>query len=143
NAVISHQREMDVEPRTYPNTVMFRDFASAVCLPNTTLVTFGYGFGDGHINRVIADMLRVPSTHLVVVSRDPLSALDSFKARTLFPASQTTELVGPDVGGLEEFSSLLPAITSDRILEAQFEYLNKRSKLGDELDPKNGDDEDS
>lgn len=47
------------------------------------------------------------------------------------------------MGGLEEFSSLLPAITSDRILEAQFEYLNKRSKLGDELDPKNGDDEDS
>lgn len=143
NAVIYPNPAKDVETLAYPYAELFRDFAAAVCRPNTTLVTFGYGFGDGHINRVIADMLRVPSTHLVVVSRDPLSALDSFKARTLFPASQTTELVGPDVGGLEEFSSLLPAITSDRILEAQFEYLSKRSKLGDELDPKNGGDEDS
>ncbi|WP_081600198.1 SIR2 family protein [Cellulosimicrobium cellulans] len=141
NAVIYPNPAKDVETLAYPYSELFRDFAAAVCRPNTTLVTFGYGFGDSHINRVIADMLRVPSTHLVVVSRDPLSALDSFKARTLFPASQTTELVGPDVGGLEEFSSLLPTITSDRILEAQFEYLNKRSKLGDELDPKNGGDE--
>ncbi|MFC0581729.1 SIR2 family protein [Micrococcoides hystricis] len=143
NAVIYPNPAKDVETLSYPYAELFRDFAAAVCRPNTTLVTFGYGFGDGHINRVIADMLRVPSTHLVVVSRDPLSALDSFKARTLFPVSQTTELLGPDVGGLEEFSSLLPAITSDRILEAQFEYLNKRSKLEDEIEPKNADNEGS
>lgn len=141
NAVIYPNPAKDVETLAYPYAELFRDFAAAVCRPNATLVTFGYGFGDGHINRVIADSLRVPSTHLVVVSRDHLSALDSFKDRTIFPASQTTELVGPDVGGLEEFSSLLPAVNSDRILEAQFDYLNKRSKLEDELDPKNGDDE--
>lgn len=143
DAVIYPNPAKDVETLAYPYAELFRDFAAAVCRPNTTLVTFGYGFGDGHINRVIADMLRVPSAHLVVISRDSLSALDSFKARTLFPASQTTEFIGPDVGGLEEFSSLLPAITSDRILEAQFEYLNKRSKLGDEIDHKSDGDENS
>ena len=143
NAVIYPNPAKDVETIAYPYAELFRDFAAAVCRPNTTLVTFGYGFGDGHINRVIADMLRLPSTHLVVVSRDSLSALDSFKARTLFPASQTTEFIGPEVGGLDEFSSLLPAITSDQILEAQFEYLNKRSKLGEEIDPKSDGDRDS
>nr|WP_255550205.1 SIR2 family protein [Corynebacterium sp. TAE3-ERU2] len=140
NAVIYPNPAKDVETLAYPYAELFRDFAAAICRPNTTLVTFGYGFGDGHINRVIADMLRVPSTHLVVVSRDALTALDSFKARTLFPESQTTEFIGQDVGGLEEFSSLLPKVTSDWILESQFEYLNKRSRLGDELDSKDGGD---
>ena len=47
---------------------LFRDFAAAICRPNSTLVTYGYGFGDEHVNRVIEDMLTIPSTHLVVIS---------------------------------------------------------------------------
>ena len=60
----------DRETAYYPYVELFRDFAAAVCRPNSTLVCYGYAFGDDHINRVIADMLTIPSTHLVIISYD-------------------------------------------------------------------------
>jgi len=60
----------DVETLNYPYAELFRDFAAAVCRPNSSLVTYGYGFGDDHVNRVIKDMLTIPSTHLVVIAWD-------------------------------------------------------------------------
>jgi hypothetical protein len=62
----------DVETLDYPYAELFRDFAAAVCRPNSSLVTYGYGFGDDHINRVIKDMLTVPSTHLVIIAWDQI-----------------------------------------------------------------------
>ncbi|MGI4829959.1 MAG: SIR2 family protein [Janthinobacterium lividum] len=63
----------DRETAAYPYVDLFRDFAAAAARPNSTLVCFGYSFGDEHINRVIGDMLTIPSTHLVVISHgDPL-----------------------------------------------------------------------
>ncbi len=62
----------DRETAMYPYVDLFRDMASAICQPNSTLVTFGYSFGDEHINRIIEDMLTIPSTHLVVIAyEDP------------------------------------------------------------------------
>ena len=58
----------DLETLEYPYAELFRDFATAVCQPNAVLFTYGYGFGDDHINRVVRDMLTIPSTHLVIVS---------------------------------------------------------------------------
>ena len=60
----------DRETAYYPYVELFRDFAAAACRPNSTLVCYGYAFGDDHINRVIADMLTIPSTHLVIISLD-------------------------------------------------------------------------
>jgi hypothetical protein len=60
----------DVETLDYPYSELFRDFAAAVCRPNSSLVTYGYGFGDDHVNRVIKDMLTIPSTHLVIIAWD-------------------------------------------------------------------------
>jgi hypothetical protein len=60
----------DLETVEYPYAELFRDFSAALCRPNSTLVTYGYGFGDEHVNRVILDMLTIPSTHLVVISYD-------------------------------------------------------------------------
>ncbi len=60
----------DIETLDYPYAELFRDFAAAVCRPNSSLVTYGYGFGDDHVNRVIKDMLTIPSTHLVIVAWD-------------------------------------------------------------------------
>ena len=60
----------DVETLNYPYAELFRDFAAAACRPNSSLVTYGYGFGDDHVNRVIKDMLTIPSTHLVIISWD-------------------------------------------------------------------------
>lgn len=60
----------DVETLDYPYAELFRDFAAAVCRPNSSLVTYGYGFGDDHVNRIIKDMLTIPSTHLVIIAWD-------------------------------------------------------------------------
>jgi hypothetical protein len=60
----------DVETLDYPYAELFRDFAAAVCRPNSSLVTYGYGFGDDHVNRVIKDMLTIPSSHLVIIAWD-------------------------------------------------------------------------
>lgn len=60
----------DMETLEYPYAELFRDFSAALCRPNSVLVTYGYGFGDDHLNRIIRDMLTIPSTHLVIISYD-------------------------------------------------------------------------
>ena len=66
----------DRETAAYPYVELFRDFAAAICRPNSTVVCYGYSFGDEHINRVIEDMLTIPSAHLVVVAYgDPLGRI--------------------------------------------------------------------
>jgi hypothetical protein len=60
----------DIETLYYPYAELFRDLAAAICRPNSSLVTYGYGFGDDHVNRVIKDMLTIPSTHLVIIAWD-------------------------------------------------------------------------
>ena len=122
-SVIYPNPAKDVETLAYPYSELFRDFAAAVCRPNNVLVTFGYGFGDSHINRVIADMLTIPSTHLVAISRDPLTTLDSFRRANNYPPGQTTELIGASVGGLEEFVDLMPMTLTSPLFEAQASYL--------------------
>jgi hypothetical protein len=68
--VIYPNSSKDIETAFYPYAELFRDFSSAICQPNSVIVTYGYGFGDSHINRVIEDMLTIPSTHLVVIAWD-------------------------------------------------------------------------
>lgn len=68
--VIYPNSSKDIETAFYPYAELFRDFSSAVCQPNSVLITYGYGFGDSHINRVMEDMLTIPSTHLVVIAWD-------------------------------------------------------------------------
>lgn len=58
----------DVETSLYPYADLFRDFSAAVCRPNATLVTYGYSFGDDHINRIVHDMLTIPSAHLLIIA---------------------------------------------------------------------------
>jgi len=91
----------DRETTDYPYVELFRDFAAAVCRPNSTLVTYGYSFGDEHINRVIKDMLTIPSAHLVVISYgDPLGRIMSTFEDFGRPA-QMTMLLGDHLGDLE------------------------------------------
>ncbi len=92
------------ETLEYPYAELFRDFASSVCQPNSVLVTYGYGFGDEHINRVLLDMLNLSSTHLVILSYDDASGrLFSF-LRSVRTDSQISILMGP---GLAELSKLV------------------------------------
>ncbi len=117
----------DRETAAYPYIELFRDFAAAACRPNHTLVAFGYSFGDEHINRVIEDMLTIPSTHLVVIAyNDPLNRIMKTYER-LGRHAQISLLVGDHIG---EFRALvdhyLPKPAIDRTTFRMAELLKSR-----------------
>ena len=74
---------------------------------------YGYGFGDEHINRVISDMLTIPSTHLVILSFDDAQGrIPDFYVRAGRP-DQISLLIGPsfaNIGSLVETFLPKPAI---------------------------------
>ncbi|SHI80324.1 SIR2 family protein [Desulfofundulus thermosubterraneus] len=117
----------DRETAAYPYVELFRDFAAAVCRPNSTLVTFGYSFGDEHINRVIEDMLTIPSAHLVVISySDPLGRIMKTYER-LGRHAQITLLIGNHFGDLQSLvDNYLPKPAIDRATFRMVELLKAR-----------------
>ena len=90
----------DRETVEYPYVELFRDFAAALCRPNSTLVTYGYGFGDDHINRIIKDMLTIPSTHLIIISYDDAGGRIMEKYEEFGRSSQISLIIGKDVADL-------------------------------------------
>lgn len=124
----------DVETLEFPYAELFRDFAAAVCQPNAVVVTYGYGFGDDHVNRVLRDMLSIPSTHLVVISYDDAGGrLQTFYGNAGREA-QITLLVGPHFGDLETLvEHYLPKPAIDRTTWRMVDLLNRRARpKGDE-----------
>ncbi|MEB3733735.1 SIR2 family protein [Halopseudomonas pachastrellae] len=115
----------DRETAEYPYVELFRDLAAAVCRPNSTLVTYGYSFGDEHINRVIRDMLTIPSTHLVVISMD--DSLGRIQTLANERKSQVSLLIGPQLANLETLTeSFLPKAAIDRTTFRMAELLKQR-----------------
>lgn len=140
----------DVETLDYPYSELFRDFAAAVCRPNSSLITYGYGFGDDHVNRVIKDMLTIPSTHLVVIAwdkTDPDNEMDPANSarhriiefcQDVGKRAQITLLLGSHFGDLETLvRNYLPKPAIDQItirktkLEDQRGEGYKRAASGD------------
>lgn len=117
----------DRETAAYPYVELFRDFAAAVCRPNNTLVTYGYGFGDEHINRVIEDMLTIPSTHLVIISYgDPIGRIAKAYEEVARP-SQVTLLIGNHLGNLESLvQHYLPRPSIDKATIRMADLLRAR-----------------
>jgi hypothetical protein len=142
NLMIYPNAAKDRETAAYPYVDLFRDFAAAVCRPNSTLVTYGYSFGDEHINRVIEDMLTIPSTHLVIISySDPLNRIMGTYHKVSRPA-QTTLLIGNHLGDLKVLvDHYLPKPAIDRTTFRMAELLKARfgaeqtQKTGDEGSP--------
>ena len=117
----------DRETAAYPYVDLFRDFAAAVCRPNSTVISFGYSFGDEHINRVIEDMLTIPSTHLVVISyNDPLGRIMKTYEKLGRP-SQITLLIGDHLGDFQTLvDNYLPKPAIDRTTFRMAELLKSR-----------------
>ncbi len=117
----------DRETSEYPYVELFRDYAAAVCRPNSVLVTYGYGFGDEHINRTIADMLTIPSTHLVIISfSDEGGRISSF-CKQIGRKAQISLLIGPHFGSMPTLvENYLPKPAIDRITIRQTELLRNR-----------------
>lgn len=115
----------DRETLAYPYVELFRDLAAVVCRPNSTLVTYGYSFGDEHINRVIRDMLTIPSAHLVVISRD--DNLGRILPLAGERESQVSLLVGPQLADLTTLTEyFLPKAAIDRATFRMSELLKQR-----------------
>lgn len=117
----------DRETACYPYVELFRDLAAAICRPNSTLVTYGYSFGDEHINRVIRDMLTIPSTHLVVISYDdPIGRIMQIYQELGRP-SQISLLIGPALADLPTLTeNYLPKPAIDKTTFRMSELLKQR-----------------
>ena len=127
NLMIYPNAAKDRETAAYPYVELFRDFAASVCRPNSTLISFGYSFGDEHINRVIEDMLTIPSAHLVVIAYDdPLSRIMQTYEK-LGRHAQITLLIGPHLGDLQKLvDNYMPKPAIDRTMFKMSELLKSR-----------------
>jgi len=118
----------DVETSAYPYADLFRDFAAAICQPNSVLITYGYGFGDDHINRVLRDMLTIPSAHLAIISWDNASGRIQRFVESLGSLDQVTLLLGNHFGDLKTLvDHYLPKSAIDRTTLRMVELLNRRT----------------
>lgn len=117
----------DRETADYPYVELFRDLAAAVCRPNSALITYGYSFGDEHINRVIRDMLTIPSTHLVVIAYDdPLSRIMQTYEELGRP-SQISLMIGPALANFQTLTeTFLPKAAIDKTTFRMSELLKQR-----------------
>jgi len=117
----------DRETAEYPYVELFRDFAAAVCRPNSTVVVYGYSFGDEHINRIVKDMLTIPSTHLVIIAySDEGDRVKSFWNEVKRPA-QISLLIGNHFGDLKTLVDYyLPKPAIDRATFRMAELLKAR-----------------
>lgn len=115
-----------IETAFFPYSELFRDFSTAICRPNSVLVTYGYGFGDSHINRIISDMLTIPSTHLVIISYDLANGrIQNFINKC--NEAQLTLLIGDELGKFENLTNhYLPKPAIDRITDREARVLEKR-----------------
>jgi len=124
----------DRETAAYPYVDLFRDFAAAICRPNNTLISFGYSFGDEHINRVIEDMLTIPSTHLVIISYDDSSNRIMKMYEGLGRPAQITLLIGDHLGDFKTLVDYyLPKSAIDRTTFRMAELLKSRGSV-DQMD---------
>ncbi len=117
----------DRETAEYPYVELFRDFASAVIRPNSTVVTYGYSFGDDHINRVLNDMLTIPSTHLVIIAFDDVGdRIKHFYTKAKRPV-QISLLIGSHFGDLKTLvDNYLPKPAIDRTTYKMADLLKAR-----------------
>ncbi|MHB1546597.1 MAG: SIR2 family protein [bacterium] len=133
NVVIYPNSSKAIETAYFPYSELFRDFSTAICRPNSVLVTYGYGFGDSHINRIIEDMLTIPSTHIVIISYDNVDGrLEKIVKK--INKSQLTLLIGNHLADLQVLTdNYLPKSAIDRITERKHNILEKRgeNKKGD------------
>ena len=126
NVVVYPNSQKGIEISFYPYSELFRELASAVCRPNSSVVTYGYGFGDSHINHILKDMLNIPSTHLVIISYDGSGGRikDFLKECNL---AQITLLIGNHFGNLQTLiDNYMPKPAIDRLTEKMIKNKEKR-----------------
>ena len=126
--LIYPQASKDIETTFYPYGDLFRDFSGALCRPHSALVTYGYGFGDDHINRIIADMLTIPSTFLLIINYDEKSERVTQFVKDRRHSGQVGLLLGEamaDLGTLVD--EWLPRPSAEFLLQGRAQISRDRS----------------
>jgi hypothetical protein len=127
NTMIYPNSSKDRETAEYPFVELFRDFAATLCRPNSTLVTYGYGFGDEHINRIIRDMLSIPSTHLVILAYDDTGERIKMFVQKVGRSSQISIVMGADIADLKMLvDHFLPKPSIDKASIRMSELIKQR-----------------
>ena len=117
----------DRETAEYPYVELFRDLAAALCRPNSTLVTYGYSFGDDHINRIIRDMLTISSTHLVVIAFEDSLGRIMQSYREWGRPTQMSLIIGRDVANIDALVNFyLPKPSIDKATIRMTELIRQR-----------------
>ena len=117
----------DVETLEFPYADLFRDFAADVCRPNTVVVTYGFGFGDDHVNRVLRDALTIPSAHIVIISFDQAGGRLQAFLDSVGHSAQITLLCGPHFGDLSTLvEHYFPQPAIDPTIWRMVDLLNRR-----------------
>jgi hypothetical protein len=121
----------DVETTFYPYADLFRDYSAALCRPHTVLVAYGYSFGDEHINRVIRDMLTIPSTHLLIVGYDDETGRAAQFASDHRRLGQVSLMIGPAFGSITQLvDEWLPWPSAEFLLQRRARVARDRSVGG-------------
>ncbi|MDE0268022.1 MAG: SIR2 family protein [Acidimicrobiaceae bacterium] len=108
----------DLETTYFPFADLFRDFSAALCRPHSALVTYGYSFGDSHINRIIEDMLTIPSTHLLIISYDDKMSRIAQFVNSHHRSGQISLMLGHNMADLESLvDKWLPRPSSEFLLK--------------------------
>lgn len=120
----------DLETSFYPYADLFRDFSAALCRPNSALITYGYSFGDEHINRVVRDMLAIPSTHLLIIAYDDETGrIERFMDEHV-RRGQISLMLGPEFADLSVLTQRwLPWPSSEFLLQRRAEITRRRQGL--------------
>ena len=117
----------DIETTFYPYADLFRDFSAALCRPHSALITYGYSFGDDHINRVIKDMLTIPSTHLLIISYDDKPGRIAKFITDHERLGQISLMLGPTLAGLQELvARWLPWPSAEFLLQRRAQIYRDR-----------------
>lgn len=120
-----------VETAFYPYAELFRDFGSSICRPSSTLFTYGYGFGDTHINKIIREMLAIPSTHIVIIAYVVDERLKNFLAT--INMAQVTLLAGSEFASLQNLVEYyLPKAAIDTLTTTASKLIDSRKTFTEE-----------
>ncbi|MEO8379954.1 MAG: SIR2 family protein [Acidobacteriota bacterium] len=126
----------DVETFDFPYAEIFRDFSAALCRPNAALVTYGYGFGDDHINRVIRHMLSLSSTHVVIIAFDDRDGRIQRFCDRVGRDAQISLMIGPHFGALPSLiEHYLPKPAIDPIQFRMHQLLANRGQGETKAEP--------
>lgn len=124
----------DRETAEFPYVELFRDFAAALCRPNSTLVIYGYSFGDDHINRIIADMLTIPSTHVVIIAFDDNEGRCMQFYKNCGHSDQISLIIGKDIANITALTDwYLPKSAIDKTSIKMAELLKQRISTNTEV----------